>query len=264
MRFALLAALAPIAALACNGTTGYDLVTFYAVARGPADAKPGTAFAADKGFTVTLDEATLRVAAIYLNESQPTSGAAAQGCTLPGTYVGEVRPNEPFVIDMLSPEEQLFPITADGSTIPSVIGQVWLGASSMVDDSDPLAVLHLVGTAARGGSSYPFKADLTINKNRQSAPASSALPGEHPICIDRIVTPIPAALTLAQSGTLVLALDPRVLFTNVDFSSLPVLSRSGSTTTYAFTNDDTNQASLNLYANLRAASAAYRFEWRNP
>jgi hypothetical protein len=258
---ALLFALLP--ALSCTGTTGYQLVSFYAVAEGPADAQPGYTFMSDRGFQVSLDKAVMHIGAMYLDQSLPTSGAAEGKCTLPGTYVGEVRPVDGLDVDMLSPQEQLFPITGLGSTIPAAVGQVWLSGPDVYDENDQTVVLSIAGTAmsADRGRSYPFSGDITIDKSRTVASVGSALPGANPICEKRIVTPIRVDVALAQSGTLILHLDPKALFTNVDFSALKLFSNDPPS--FGFTNDDTNQASINLFANLRAAGAVYRFEWRS-
>jgi hypothetical protein len=254
--------LASLAGAACTGTTGYDLVSFSAVARGPSDAHPGLTFVTDRGFSVTLTRAVMHVGAVYLDQSAPTSGAAEQACTLPGTYVGQVRAGRD--IDMLSPSEQLFPITGYGSTIPAAIGQVWLSGPDVFDPTDATVVLSIAGTATAqaGGASFPFAGDITIDQSRTPAQVGSALPGANPICEQRIVTPIRAGFTPAQSGTLVLELDPRPLFENVDFSALPQLATDPPS--FGFTSDDSNQPSINLYANLHSASAVYAFAWRAP
>jgi hypothetical protein len=57
--------------------------------------------------------------------------------------------------------------------------------------------------------------------------------------------------------------DPRPLFTNVDFTQLPQVSSDPPS--FAFTNQgnsDSDQPSVNLYANLRASGPVYRFEWQ--
>jgi hypothetical protein len=249
-------------ALSCTGTTGYELVSFYAVAEGPADAQPGYTFTSDRGFQVSLDAAVMHVGAMYLDTSLPTSGAAEGKCTLPGTYVGEVRPAQGLDVDMLSRQEQLFPITGLGSTIPAAVGQVWLSGPDVYDENDETVVLSIAGTATapNGGKSYPFSGDITIDKNRTVASVGSALPGANPICEKRIVTPIVVDFTIAQGGTLILHLDPKALVANVDFSALAQFSNDPPS--FGFTSDDSNQASTNLFANLRSAGAVYRFEWR--
>jgi hypothetical protein len=252
----------------CNGTTGYDLVDFYAAAAGPPDAVAGQpyAFTNDHGFAVTLARAVLHVGAIYLDQSVPTSGQQQEPCVLPGTYVGEVRGGGDF--DMLSPSPQLFPVAGDGSTIPATTAEVWLTHGDVFASADPLPVLTLDGVATKVGSApIHFQAGITIDSNRSPAPSNTALPGENPICLERIVTPILVDITLAQAGTLILDLDPRLLFVNVDFSaflscaSCQITADDGSIT-YLFTNDTTNQPSINLYKNLTAAGPVYRFEWQ--
>jgi hypothetical protein len=250
------------AALSCTGTTGYQLVSFYAVAQGPPDAQPGYTFDNDQQFRVSLTKAVMHVGAIYLDQSLPTSGSAEGRCTLPGTYVGEVRPGLGLDVDMLSPAEQLIPVTGIGSTIPAAVAQVWLSGPDVNDANDQTVVLSIAGnaTSLNDGTSYPFSGDITIDKNRNVAPVSGALPGANPICEKRIVTPIRVDITLSQRGTLVLQLDPKALFTNVDFSTLKAFKTDPPS--FGFTNDDMVQASRNLYANLRAAGAVYRFAWR--
>jgi hypothetical protein len=264
-RLLLLSAL--FAALSCTGTTGYQLVSFYAVAQGPPDAKPGYTFENDQQFRISLTKAVMHVGAVYLDQSQPTAGSAEGACTLPGTYVGEVRPVAGLDVDMLSPDQQLFPVTGIGSTIPAAIGQVWLSGPDVNDENDRTVVLSIAGTATSldNGMSYPFAGDITIDKSRNFAANSSSKPGSNPICEKRIVTPIRADVTLAQSGKLVLVLDPKGLFTNVKFADLHNMALKTdppSPPLYLFTNDDSTQPSTNLFLNLKAAGAVYGFAWQ--
>jgi hypothetical protein len=263
-----------LAALAtsCLGTTGYDLVQFYAAAAGPAGAVSGqpltftNSLTSGAGFDITLNEAVLHVGALYLVQGQPTSGQQQEPCVQPGFYVGEVRGGADF--DMLSSAQQLFPVVGDGSTIPAQIGEVWLTHGDVFANADPVPVLTLDGVATRSDTGpMHFQAGLTIDQNRLGAATNKALPGENPICLLRIVTPIPIDVTLGQAGTLVLRLDPASLFANVDFSafqtcgSCQVTNADGSTT-YVFTNDGTNQPSRNLFNNLTAAGSLYTFAWQ--
>ncbi len=247
---------AAVSCVSCTGTTGYETVTFYAKASGAADAVKGQSYVfgpTDRGWTVELRSAVLHVGAMYLDQSEPTSGQQQEPCTLPGTYVGEVRAGAD--IDLLSPEEQLFPITGYGSTIPAAAAQVWLTHGDVFAADDPLPVLALDGIATQGAQSIHFEAGITIDANRSVVPPGSALPGENPICRQRIVSPILTRVTLSQSGTLLLSLDPKALFVNVDFATLPGIGADP----VLFTNDTSNQASINLYDNLRAAGALYTF-----
>ena len=136
----------------CTGTTGYELVSFYAAAVGPADEVAGKPyqFTNDHGFAVALNTAVIHVGALYLNESVPTSGQQQEPCVLPGTYVGEVRGGSDF--DMLSSIPQLFPVAGDGSTIPASTGEVWLTHGDVFASADPLPVLTLDGIATKDGT----------------------------------------------------------------------------------------------------------------
>lgn len=258
MRHAWLVAATIASLCSCTGTTGYELVSFYAAAQGPADASAGRPYTFTSGaFEITLTKALIHVGALYLNQSLPTSGSAEGRCTLPGTYVGEVRAGRD--IDMLDPSRQLFPEAGEGSTIPAAVGQVWLTGGDVFSLTDVTKVLSIAGTAREGQRSIPFSGDITIDQSRSPAATGSALPGANPICEQRIVTPIVAAIALRQSGTLVLRLDPKGLFTNVDFAALPQVGSNPPA--FAFTNDATNTPSVNLYANLRAAGSVYRLEF---
>ncbi len=69
------------------------------------------------------------------------------------------------------------------------------------------------------------------------------------------MSPIPATVSPAPSGRLLVRIDPRFLFTNVDFGAASVVAGA-----YSFPDDSTDQPSRNLYQNLHS-SAPYRFEW---
>jgi hypothetical protein len=234
---------------ACVGTTGGDLVTFAAVAAGPADAVEGQPleFVNDRGWHVSLTSASLHVGAIYLNQSLPVSGAQNTSCILPGTYVAQVTTGAD--VDLTSPAEQTFPRAGTGVTIPALAGQLWLAGGDIdtVDDDTP--VLSVSGVADKSGASLAFTGTITIGENR--APNGSS--GGNPICKQRIVSPIPAAVEPRATGKLEVRVDPRLLFVNVDFT----VPASG---TYAFPDDSSDQPSRNLYQNLHSA-APYRFGW---
>jgi hypothetical protein len=245
--FVSLAAAALLAA--CVDTTGGDLVTFAAVATGPADAVPGQTldFINDRGWHVSLTAASLHVGAVYLNQSMPVSGAQNTSCILPGTYVAQVTSGGDF--DLLSPAEQPFPKLGTGVAIPALAGQLWLTGGDVDTVADKTPILHVEGTADQNGSTFAFHGTLTIGANRAAANAS----GGNPICKQRIVSPIPTAVELRAGGRLFVRLDPRPLFANVDF----VVPASGA---YVFPDDSSDQPSRNLYQNLHS-SAPYRFEW---
>jgi hypothetical protein len=265
MRAVWLLAFAP-AALSCSGTTGYELVNFYAAARGPSDAVQGQplSFVLDGQQNVTLTKATLHVGALYLTQSVPTSGGGPAPCVLPGTYagvfVGEVRGGGD--VDLLDPTPRFLSVTGQGSTIPAATGQVWLTHGDVNAAGDPLPILTLQGRFDLDGTPTTFSAEITIDASGAPASApsgSTLLPGEVQICKQRIVSGIPVDVTLAQAGTLVLAVDPRALLENAKLALLP--QPPGCATDRCFTSDSTNQPSANLVANLKSVGP-YRFEWR--
>jgi hypothetical protein len=276
MRFTGLFLAAPFL-VACTGTTGYQLVTFYAAGEGVADAQPGQPynFMSDR-FQVSLTKAVLHIGAMYLDESLPTSGAAESACTLPGTYVGEVRAGRD--IDMLDPSPQEFPVLAGaiapglGSTIPAAVGQVWLSGpdvNSTAEQTAPgtilPAVLVVEGTATdtTNAMAFPFAGSISI-KPRSAAPPNTALPGTNPICEQRIVSQIRVDITLSQAGRLILHLDPKPLFAKADFSEFSE-PFSKDPLLYAFQDQgqsNSDQPSRKLYENLRASGPVYRFEWQ--
>jgi hypothetical protein len=234
---------------ACVDTTGGDLVTFAAVASGPADAVPGQPldFVNDRGWHVSLTTASLHVGAVYLNQSAPVSGAQNTSCILPGTYVAQVTTG--LDVDLLSPDQQGFPKPGTGVTIPAIAGQLWLTGGDVDTVADATPILHVVGTTDRNGSAFAFAGTVTIGTNRAVAGAS----GGNPICKQRIVSPIPTALEPRAGGKLLLTVDPRLFFANVDFTA----PASGD---YLFPDDSSDQPSRNLYQNLHS-SAPYRFAW---
>ena len=243
----------------CVGTTGGEVITFEAAAAGAADAQAGAPleFVIDLGWKVTLTTAKLHVGAVYFNRSMPISGVQNTSCILPDTYVGQV--TDGFDVDLLSPERQTFPVMGEGVTEPpAIVAQVWLTGARVdhIDDATP--ILQVEGTAERGGDTKPFTGTVTIANNRLQNSTDATQAGAAPICKQRIVSPIPVRLALRSTGSLLLRMDPRYLFVNVDFAALPAAENG-----FAFTDDVTkkDQPSLNLYNNLRAASRLYTFEW---
>ena len=89
------------------------------------------------------------------------------------------------------------------------------GAIDAVDDATH--ILEIEGSASSSGVSFPFAGVITIGQNRL---ASGALPGASPICRQRIVSPIAVDVAVAASGGLLVRVDPRALFVNVDFGAL--------------------------------------------
>jgi len=253
-----------LAAAGCAGGTGGETLDFPVAAAGRADAVVGQPLvcADDPAWTVSVTAASLHVGAVYLDQSQPVSGAQSTGCILTGTYVAEEL--APLDVDLLSPALQPFPALAHGvTTPPALIGEVWLtrGPIDAVPSSTPvLPILTVAGTATQTatGAAFPFAGSVTIEDDYQSA--SSAAGGDS-ICKKRIVTPIPAAVPFAATGGLLLRIDACRLFTATDFSLLPAGDAPG---TYRFTDDPTAAdyapTGANLYGNLHS-SGPYSFAW---
>jgi hypothetical protein len=277
MRVCLAAMLA--AALSCTGTTGYDLVQFYAAGSGFSDAVKGQpyTFATGAGVRVTLTQASLHVGALYLTQSVPQAGGGPQPCALAQTYegafVGEVRGDGD--IDLLDPSVQQIQVIGDGSTIPAATGQVWLTHDDSITQGnlngpDDVPILTIQGSFEDGAGTHTFSAGITIDVTRISGTPNSGLPGEIQICQQRIVSGIPVDLTLAQGGTLVLRVEAASLFAGVPFTDLPAAAGlaadaasaclAGVSTDTCFTNDDTNLSSTTLFTNLKT-TGPYRFAW---
>ena len=245
-------------ATACIGTTGSDLVTFPAFAAGPADAtgQPLT-FTNGRGWNITLTKARLHIGAVYLNRSVPVSGGQERECFLPGVYVGEVL-NE-LDVDVLSPTPTRFPGAGNGTEDRAVTGEVWLSGQRIDALDDRTTIADVAGTATRDGVSMRFEATITIGKNRVAASTDPARPGANPLCAERIVTPIPVNVTPRGTGSLLVRIDPRGWFANVELGELDLVSPE--TDLRRFPDDNSNQPASNLYRGLRSASGVYTFEW---
>jgi hypothetical protein len=253
----LLAIAIAIATPACDGTAGGQVVDFEAVASGPSDAVAGQtlAFEGDQGWQITLIEASLHIGALYLASDMEDPGAQSPSCILPGEYVAQVVRGRD--IDLLSNEPQVFPELGHGSTVEARAGQVWLTSEdvNLADTPTPATViLHVLGSARREAEERPFRADLTIASNRLESNGGAAF--ESPICKERIVSPIPAQIRVESSGALWLRIDPRRLFTNVDFGAL---EEQGAV--FVFKDDSSDQPSAKLYDNLKQAGPLYDFSW---
>jgi hypothetical protein len=252
---------------ACLGTSGNAIVHFNAAAAGPNDAVAGSGldFTSALGWHVVLTKATLHVGAMYLVQTLPSSGGGPSACVLEGTYVAEVT-TDPGAragidVDLLSPTPQPFPNAGQGVDLGAKAGQVWLTGAPIDRESDPTNILQIEGTADRAGKSFPFKGQITISQNRVVKPTDSTKPGSEPICRQRIVSPILVDIVPHSGGTLLLRVDPRQLFVDVDFSALTAISTSPPL--YAFSDDSSDAQSATLYSALHNAGALYQFSWRD-
>ena len=248
---------------ACVGQTGGDSIAFHAAAAGPVDAVAGQPLTFVSGaFDIVLSQATLHVGAIYLDQTAPVSGQQATGCYLTGTYLAQVLPPDGLDVDLLDQTPQSFASQGLGVTEPpALIGQVWLTGGDINTVADTTPILTVAGTATESGTAYPFTGTVTIGANHVPTGAGSG--GGDPICKQRIVTPISAALTIERTGGLLLRIDPRLFFAGIDFSQLPV---GTSTVDHAFSDDPTAPGYFptgqDLFSNLTSIGP-YTFSWTN-
>jgi len=252
---------AALALAGCGGTTGNALVTFSARASGPADAT-GAPLTFTNGFgtQITLAHASLTLGAVYLNQTMPVSGAAASPCILPGTYVGQVF--GPVTIDLLSSAPVPFPLEGEGTATPAKVAEIWLtsGDIDAVDNNEP--VLQVEGSfVTAAGDAGPFSGTVTIGANRKLAVTNPSLPGANPICHQRIVGPVPVSLTPSQGGVLTLAVDPRPMFSAVDFTTLTPAATSTAANGVRSIPDTSAGAGAALYKGLIANSGVYALGW---
>ncbi len=235
--------------LAACGTTGGEAVSYEVAAVGtPGPIDTGL------GWHVELARAKLHVGAIYLDSAVPISGSQETACILPGIYTGEEL--APLEIDVLSPEPQRFPRPATGTDDEARTGEVWLTGGEVNAETDATVIADLAGTATMGTLVVPFTAAVTINAANRGIPASDpAQPSQHPICKQRIVSPIPIDVRPKQGSRLRVAIDPHAWFANVDFTALVPDGGSG----FAFPDSNANAASQNLFTGLRSAAATFQF-----
>jgi hypothetical protein len=242
------AAIAGLVVSAC-GSTGGHVVTFDVAARG---ADGASAIDTSLGWHVGLTRATLHLGAVYLNLSRPISVSQETNCIQPGVYTAEEL--SPLDVDVLSTSLQPFPAPGDGTDDEAVTGEVWLTGGDINADSDSTPIADLAGTATRAAQVVPFTATITISsKNRGIAATDPSQPSQHPICKQRIVSPIQIDLRPHDGGTLVIAVDTRLWFDNVDFTALPPDG--------VFPDTNANTASQNLFSGVRAATASFQFSF---
>jgi hypothetical protein len=253
-----------VAVCGCGGTTGSALVAFSGEASGPSDATGGPlSFTTGAGADVTLTKAELHLGAVYLNQSVPASGAAAQPCISPGIYVAELFGG--LDVDLLSPDPVAFPNLGEGTETEARTAEVWLvggGQSAKADvnaSDDSTHILDVEGSATQDGASYPFTAVVTIGANRTPQVTNAAMPGANPICHRRIVTPILVNITPKSGGTLALRIDPRRMFDSVDFSKAVEVPDAPGTFEIPDTSSGAGGA---LFKGLTASFGVYRFDFR--
>jgi hypothetical protein len=299
------------ALVACvrTGETGDALVTFNAYASGPADANGGNAcgtftpapltFPGAHGFTITLTQATMTIGAVYLVEGQYNGGSSNTSCFENGTYCGQVPgavgPGfSPLGLDLLCPDQTEFSVHGNGSADLAGVGEVWLtgglhsclGAGSascsatgpdINATADPTPIVELVGSATNGKVTYSFRATVTIQQANRGLTSMPGLPGDNPICKQRIVEVFPLDLQLSQGGNLYLTIDPRGWFNEVDFTQptcatgssttcagLQQISGQGASAIYEFPDSNSSTIGLQLFTGIQTGTlpsgqSAYQF-----
>ena len=126
-------------------------------------------------------------------------------------------------LDLLNAAPQPFPTPGNGTADPAATGEVWLTGARIDDDEDRTIIANVEGTATKNGT-ISMRFDGTAHDRHEPHSAAStdpARPGANPVCLFRIVTPIPVNVTPSDGGSLVVRADPRGWFANVDLGALP-------------------------------------------
>lgn len=248
MRTLVVAALA--VCVACGGSTGSGLSEFTASASGPEVANGGSLeFTNNRNFEVVLDRAFFHVGAVYMNENVPAIGSGGKSCISSGVYAGQAFAN--IDVDLLSSTPQEFPDLGQGTENRARTAEVWLTGGDINASSDSTVIFDIAGTATQNAIAYPFNGRITIGANRALTPTSPAEPGSAPICLQRIVSPISIDFVPRDGGHLHLAIDPRVILADIDFSRLQ-------TATIPDTNEGVGAA---VFRGMQRQSGVYSFTW---
>jgi hypothetical protein len=227
------ASLAPalFAVVACNGTTGDQLITFSAYASGASGAAgPFTTYDASgrAAYTVQLTRAKMHLGALYFDQSPPSSGFDSPTCITPDLYAAQVPGG--IDVDLLSTAPQPFATAGNGSADVAQSWDLWLTNGDINATANlGVHIVDLQGVATRVSDNKPFAfgAIVTINGVLEGAgarltPATTpGLPGQYPICKERILAlDLPQGLPFFQGGALQVTVDPRVWLatSNIDFA----------------------------------------------
>ena len=214
-----------LAAASCNGSTGNELISFSAYARGaPEASQPFTA----GGYSIQLTKAKMLLGAVYVDEAPIGNQAGGPVCIapdifaaqVPGPVAGAGGSNE---VDLLSDTPQEFSVYGQGTLDTGLSWQIWL-TDGDINEPNRSHVVDLQGVATRlaDGLAVPFAAIVTINNNRLVTTVDPAQPGANPICKKRIILIGGIDTTFFAGGTLTVTVDPRQWFLfGYDFASLP-------------------------------------------
>jgi hypothetical protein len=249
-----------VASASCTGTTGDALITFTAYASGsPSASKPFQTYLEGGGstpaFSVQLTMARMHIGALYFDESPPSTGFDTPECITPDIYAAQVP--GPVDLDLLSTAPQEFSVYGSGSADVALSWDIWLtDGAGQVDDIDAtmnqIPSVELAGVATRLSDprqSYAFGAVVSINQTESGAGArlmqpTPALPGEYPICKQRILQLGGIHLPFQQGGKLMMTVDPTAWFkiANIDFSNLDPTTGASNAECYLDSDSDATYA----------------------
>ncbi len=233
---------AVIAAPACNGTTGDELISFTPYAAGAAvPGEPSVAAASQpfrsNGYEIQLTSASMYIGAVYFDESPPSTSFDAPVCNTSDVFAAQVPGG--VLVNLLSTDPQEFSVYGSGSADVAESWDIWL-TSGDINQPNVTPTATLTGTAtllSDRSKVYSFGAIVGINPG-QSGPgargvpvSNPALPGADPICKSRILQLGGLDLSFYQGGTLRVTVDPRGWFaatSGIDFANLqPIEGPSG-------------------------------------
>jgi hypothetical protein len=226
------------ALVACGfGTTGDALVTFTPYAAGAAGADQPFSVG---DYTVQFTSASMYIGAVYFDESPPSTGFDAPACTASDIFAAQVPGG--VTVNLLSTEPQEFSVYGSGSADVALSWDLWLweGGTNTAPYNDVNVGISTIPTAVLTGTAaltsdptnvYSFGAIVEINPGESADMAGSrgtpisnpSLPGQNPICKDRILQIGGIDLAFYQGGTLNITIDPRAWFFAsgaIDFSQL--------------------------------------------
>jgi len=233
----LLLVAAGLAGASCTGTTGDALITFTPYAAGvPGADQPFTV----GGYSIRLTSASMYIGAVYFDESPPSTGFDAPACTASDIFAAQVPGG--VQVNLLSTQPQEFSVYGSGSADVALSWDLWLwdGGSNNNPNNDININTSYIPTATLTGTAtllsdpsrvYSFGAIVEINPGTSGDTAgargmpisNAALPGQYPICKDRILQIGGIDLAFYQAGTLLVTVDPRAWFAatvGIDFSNL--------------------------------------------
>jgi hypothetical protein len=250
-----LALAAALLALGCMGTTGGDVVSFDAEIAGP----PGVeghalAFTSGRGLPVRLTKATILIGAVYMNRTAPISVGQEKACILSGTYVGEVLGGA--TVDLLAGAAVRLPGGGRGTADPAVTGELWLTRGNVDAVDDRTVIAEVEGEVTLASGTKPFRGSVSFGANRLGAAIDPARPGADAPCKQRIVSPIPIAITPSEGGLLTVRVDPRGWFALVPFDDLAEANGA-----LVFDDANTNASSIGLADGIRAVRGVTTFAW---